>query len=60
MRLRVSDLEFTLWDLWFEDPQGFQYCRELTIGGLKKYQHYFGGFLIIVMVYWAPKPYSNY
>ena len=31
------------------------YCR-----GLNNYQHYFGGSLIILIVSWAPKPYSNY
>ena len=31
------------------------YCR-----GLNNYLYYFGGFLIIIIVYWAPKPFSNY
>ena len=29
--------------------------------GLNNYQYYFGGSLLnIVIVFWAPKPYSNY
>ena len=28
--------------------------------GLNNYLYYFGGFLIMIIVYWAPKPYSNY
>ena len=31
-----------------------------TQRGFNNYLYYFGGFLSVSIVYWAPKPYSNY
>ena len=53
--VRVQGVEST----WFGRKVALRYLTS-NMGGLNNYLYYFGGFLVIFIVYYTPRPYSIY